>query len=117
MVNPAKPSIKSFVKIAAEEVASNANAEICTFEVQCKLNDTGNLYFYIVYKEKGQNNWAPIYKSEVRKYGPNGFVTWNPCTLGCTDMCNDNVEQPIKIEFFRSSTDGKHKNLGNTMTT
>jgi len=31
--------------------------------------------------------------------------------IGATDLCKDNVEQEIKIEFFQSSTSGKHKFL------
>jgi hypothetical protein len=60
---------------------------------------------------------VPLYKSETRKYGQSGFVQWNRCSLGCTDLANDNVEQEWKVEFFRSETSGKHKNLCNLTTT
>jgi len=32
--------------------------------------------------------------------------------MGATDLCKDDVEREIKIEFFRSSPSGKHKILG-----
>jgi len=115
--NPAKPSIKSMINIVAEEVQSNANSEICCFETQCKLSDSGNLYFFIVYKMKQPGQYSPVYKSETRRQGSNGFTTWNPCSIGCTDLCNDNVEQEIKFEFFRNETSGKHKNLAHFITT
>ena len=38
--------------------------------------------------------------------------------MGATDLCKDNIENEIKIEFFRSVSSGKHKNLStvNTIT-
>ena len=38
--------------------------------------------------------------------------------VGATDLCKDNIEAEIKIEFFRSVSSGKHKNLAtvNTIT-
>lgn len=117
LINKTKPEIKSMVKIIAEEQASNSNTELVMFEPSCQFGDTGNLYFFIVYKSAAQNNFIPLYKSEVRKYGQGNMVTWNPCALGTTDLCNDNVEQEIKLEFYRSETSGKHKNLGSLSTT
>ena len=38
-----------------------------------------------------------------------GAFRWNQCQLGSTDLCGDNVEKPIKIEFFKSVPSGKHK--------
>lgn len=32
--------------------------------------------------------------------------------MGTTDLCSDNIEQEIKMEFFRSNANGKHSNLG-----
>lgn len=117
LINPVKPLIKSFVKVVAEEQKNNANSEICIFEPSCRFGESGNLYFFIVYKYHGPKHYTPLYKSEVRKYGPGNVVTWNPCALGTTDLCNDNVEQEIRLEFFRSETSGKHKNLGSFATT
>lgn len=116
LINPKKPNVKSFVKIAAEEVQDNANAEICCFEAVAKFNESSNLYFFIVYKAKGPGQYVPVYKSEVRRCANDGRVHWNMCTVGCTDLCNDNVDQDIRVEFFRSETSGKHKNLGQMTT-
>jgi len=55
LVNPTKPQIKSFVKVSAEEMHNNANSEIVVFEASCKFNETGNLYFFIMYKNKSPN--------------------------------------------------------------
>jgi hypothetical protein len=46
---------KSLVKIMAEEVVNNANSELLSFDCSCKFNESGNLYFFIVYKSKGPN--------------------------------------------------------------
>jgi len=116
-LNHCPKGAKSLVKIIAEEVQSNANSELLSFDCSCKLSENSSLYFFIVYKSKGPGTWVPLYKSETRKYGSNGFVQWNRCSLGCTDLANDNVEQEWKVEFFRSETSGKHKNLANLQTT
>jgi len=36
--------------------------------------------------------------------------------IGATDLCKDDVERSIKIEFFRSNTNGKHKILDSVET-
>jgi hypothetical protein len=90
---------------------------MCLFKANCTLGESSGLYFFIVYKLRAPGQYSPIYKSEVRKCGPNGVVDWNDCALGTTDLCNNNVEQEIKLEFFRSETSGKHKNMGHIMTT
>jgi hypothetical protein len=37
--------------------------------------------------------------------------------IGTTDLCNDNVENEIKFEFFRNESSGTHVNLGVFSTT
>lgn len=41
-------------------------------------------------------------------------MTWNTVQIGTTDLCKDDVEREIKIEFYRFNSNGSHKNLGNT---
>jgi hypothetical protein len=36
--------------------------------------------------------------------------------VGSTDLCKDQIENEIKIEFFRSVSSGKHKNLATVDT-
>ena len=117
LVNPAKPTIKSYVKIVAEEIQSGAISEIFIFKTNCMLSESSGLYFYIVYKMRAPGQYTPLYKSEVRKSGNNKLIDWNETALGTTDLCNDNVDQEIKIEFFRSETSGSHKNMGHIITT
>jgi hypothetical protein len=70
-----------------------------------------------VYRLRAPGQYSPVYKSEVRKAAAGGIVDWNEAAIGTTDLCNDNIEQEIKFEFFRSETSGSHKNLGHHMTT
>jgi len=47
------------------------------FSPVAQFSDTSSLYFFIIYKNKGLRQYIPVYKSEVRKYGPNNCVEWN----------------------------------------
>ena len=40
------------------------------------------------------------------------MMKWNQVQIGTTDLCADDIERPIKFEFFRSVPSGKHVNLG-----
>jgi len=92
LANKKRPQHKADIIITAEEVPNNANSEIFIFEANCKLPESSGLYFYVVLKYKGSNSWTPVYKSEVRRAESNSHVVWNACSLGCTDLCNDNME-------------------------
>ena len=80
------------------------------FNPIASLNET-SLCFFLVYRETGPGKWTPIYKSEIKR-PEGGAFRWNQVQLGSTDLCGDNIERPIKIEFFRSVSSGKHKLLG-----
>lgn len=82
-----------------------------------ELPDASGLNFFIVYRWMGPNQYVPIYKSEIKKVSNDRKYKWNQVQLGCTDLCKDDVEREIKIEFFKSSTSGNHKNLGSTTMT
>ena len=53
-----------------------------------------------------------MYKSEVKKPNDRNHMYWNQGYIGTTDLCKDDAFKPIKMEFFRSSADGKHKIVG-----
>jgi len=40
------------------------------------------------------------------------LVRWNSVQVGSTDLCKDEIEREIKIEFFRSNPNGHHKIVG-----
>lgn len=70
----------------------------------------------MVFKCRGPKKYTPIYRSETRR-ATGGAITWNEVMLGTTDLCNDNVENEIKFEFFRNESSGTHVNLGVFSTT
>jgi hypothetical protein len=68
-------SHKSHIRIIAEDVKDNANSEMLTFNPHAQMKSPSGPYFFIVYKSRGQNQWTPLYKSEVKK--PRGnVVSW-----------------------------------------
>ena len=86
---------------------ASANTEIVIFNPIATLPES-NVCFFLVYRETGNQQWTPIYKSEIKR-PEGGAFRWNQVQLGSTDLCGDNVERPIKIEFFKSVPSGKHK--------
>lgn len=64
-----------------------------------------------MHKYLGPQNYKPIYKSEI-KPAQMGRYMWNDVSLLTSDLCNEDPDREIKIEFFKSSKTGKHTNLG-----
>ena len=95
----------------------NTNSELCYFNPEALLSESSNTYFFIIYKNRGPNTYLPVYKSEVKRAGPDKIIRWNQVQIGTSDLCNDNIEAEIKFEFFRSQSSGRHTNLGSTSTT
>ena len=102
-----KPGKSGKIHITAEEVEATANAEMVIFNPAAKFNESG-LCFFIIYRNLAPGKYNPIYKSEIKKPEAGEFK-WNQVQVGATDLCKDDVERQIKIEFFRSVSSGKHK--------
>ena len=111
MSNP-KRKIDSKIIIMAEEVNEDSNREVVIFSPDAQLKEHSGLYFFIIYKEVSAKKFTPIYKSEVKKPNDRHHMFWNQVQIGTTDLCKDDPYKPIKFEFFRSSSDGKHKIMG-----
>ena len=111
------------IVIMAEEQTSESNQEMVYFIPKaCFQKDTlvrmeNDLCFFIIYRNISPGKYTPIYKSEIKR-PDGGRFKWNQVQVGATDLCKDNIENEIKIEFFRSVSSGKHKNLStvNTIT-
>ena len=101
------------ITIAAEEQVATANSEIVIFNPIGTLNENG-LCFFIIYRNITLGRYTPIYKSEIKR-PEGGLFRWNQVQLGSTDLCKDEIEREIKIEFFRSNPNGRHKNLASVM--
>ena len=56
--------------------------------------------------------YKPVYKSEVKNNS-----SWKEFKLDMFSLCSNELDQEIKIDFFKSNSDGNHKNLGTTIIT
>ena len=96
----------------AEELAATANTEHVMFVPEVSgLKDMSGQIFFIIYKNLGPSQYTPVYKSET-KAAVGGVVKWNMVQIGTTDLCKDDVERQINIEFFKFNSSGKHKIVG-----
>lgn len=72
--------------------------------------------FFLVHKFISPQVYKPVYKSEI-KPAVNGTFRWQLTTLLTAEMCNEDPDREIRVEFFKSSKAGKHTNLGYIQTT
>ena len=98
------------ITISAEEQEATANQEIVKFNPVATLPER-DLCFFIMYRQITLGQYTPVYKSEIKRPTGENF-NWNQVQIGTTDLCKDDIEREIKIEFFRSVPSGRHKNLG-----
>ena len=97
------------IVISAVEQEATANAEIVIFNPICQLPDSG-LCFFIIYRQLSPGKYTPVYKSEIKNQQAGGYRC-NQVQIGATDLCGDDIEREIKLEFFKSVPNGKHKLL------
>lgn len=55
--------------------------------------------FFLVLKKVGDNNWKPVYKSEI-KPRLNEKFEWNTFNLLTTDIVTEGLHDHFKMEFF-----------------
>jgi hypothetical protein len=103
------------VKIIAEEMAATANTELVKFVPEATLRDMSGQIFFIIYKNLTPGHYVPVYKSET-KASSGGKIIWNMVQIGSTDLCKDDIEREVKIEFFRFNSSGSHKIIGTCST-
>jgi len=73
---------------------------------------TGNMNFFLIHKQIGQNQWKPIYKSELQG-SKKGFTEWNLVNVLASDMAGEaDVEREVRIDFYISQKSGNHKHCG-----
>ena len=101
------------IRIVGEEKTNIKDNEECNFTMTLEKVSSGNsgYLFYIIYKNVSGQIWKPIYKSEIKAYA-NGHFEWNHMSCLTMEMCNEELERDISIEFFRSQKSGRHTNLG-----
>ena len=72
--------------------------------------------FFIIYKRLNED-FTPIYKSEIQKSESSGLFFWRQVQVGSTDLCRDEDENEIKIDFYCPIKDGNHKHLAKCLMT
>jgi len=98
------------IKIMADEKEGKNNEE-ANFILNGSFNSNDGYIFFFVHKAMGQNNFKPIYKSEISS-SINSRYQWNLVSLLTSEMANEDPEREIRFEFFKSQKSGKHINLG-----
>lgn len=96
-------------------MAATANTELIKFVPEATLKDMSGQIFFIIYKNLAPGNFVPVYKSET-KASSGGKIIWNMVQIGSTDLCKDDIEREVKIEFFRFNSSGSHKIIGTCST-
>ena len=88
----------------------------------------GQMLFFIMYRMhvpenmpgRGNHVWKAVYKSELKSSNNNrnqAQFEFNQFSLLVQDMCGGDRDKEVKVEFFQSSKNGKHKNLGSVLFT
>ena len=82
----------------------------------------GQILFFLIYRMHKEAErpgaphiWKPIYKSEIKSQSASRQHTlfeFNQVVLMKSDMCGTDETKDIKIEFFISQKNGRHKNIG-----
>jgi len=88
---------------------------------------SSQILFFLVYRMHKESNrpggshiWKPIYKSEIKAQTNNRHKSefvFNQLSLLKSDMCSSADDREVKIEFFISAKNGRHKNLGSSLFT
>lgn len=97
------------IKITGDEKQGLNNEEF-NFEVVAEMSDTSGYNFFMIHKSIGASVWKPVYKSEIKDC--HGTFKWNMVSILTNDICNEEPERDVRIEFFKSQKSGKHTNLG-----
>mmetsp|Transcript_16298 Transcript_16298/g.20650 ORF Transcript_16298/g.20650 Transcript_16298/m.20650 type:complete len:82 (+) Transcript_16298:487-732(+) len=63
------------VTMQATEVPATANSEVICFNPVATLPES-SLCFFLVFRETGNNQWTPVYKSEIKR-PEGGSFRWN----------------------------------------
>lgn len=132
LVRPISKTKKdAVVEIAGEEFQPNevdndqvvVNPSLCFPVGSGKFS--GQVLFFLIYrmhKESslpgGPHIWKPIYKSEIKSQSNNRqslLFEFSQVILLKHDLCSSDEDRDIKIEFFVSQKNGRHKNIGNVL--
>lgn len=98
------------IKITADEHAGTSN-EAMTYKLSGRFDYPTGLIFFLVHKFIAPGVYKPVYKSEISG-AKNGEFSWEKNTTLIQELCSQDPEREIRIEFFKSKKSGLNKNKG-----
>ena len=122
----------AIIEITAEEMQNVGKNDqiIMVPKLEFENNSNkGEMLFFIMYRMhaqmghpgKGSHIWKPVYKSEIKtndqKQRNKASFVFNQFSILITDICGNDEDKEVKIEYFRSQKNGRHVNLGQVLFT
>ena len=93
-----------------------SSKEEVVMKLSATFSSTSNMNFFLIHKQIGASIWKPIYKSEIQA-AKSGAYHFNMINILTSDLAGDDIEQPVRIDFFNSAKSGKHKHCGQVTLT
>jgi Copine/C2 domain len=79
------------------------------------IDSDPDLYFHLSKLNMDDHTWQPVYKSEVVLL--NDKPTWARARIPLPEICDDNIHNPLKIEFWNYVRGGHDEPVGYVETT
>lgn len=119
------------IEIVGEEIQGGGDHEQGIMAPVLTFADTaqrGQMLFFIMYRMhvpenmpgRGNHVWRAVYKSELKSSNNNrnqAQFEFNQFSILVQDLCAGDKDKEVKIEFFQSNKNGRHKNLGSCLFT
>ena len=112
--NPSRKN-NGTLHITGEEKQRTSGSQTAMVKLEGFITQETGPVFYIVWKFLSPGKFKPVYKSEIKSQD-RGKQNWNEFSIDLHNLCSDDKGQEVKLDFFKSSTDGNHKLLGTTHT-
>lgn len=71
--------------------------------------------YLIFYRNISQNQWSEVYRTEIIKHTLN--PVWDPLEIAEQQICNSDLNNPIKVECYDWNRVGTHNLIGTFETT
>lgn len=106
------PDLGSLTVRAEEVVNSKSVVEIM---VNCLELDNKDVFsksdpYLKISKQNEDGSLTPVYKTEVKKNSLN--PTWKPIKITLQQLCNGDMDCPLKLECFNFNTSGRDEVIG-----
>lgn len=99
--------------VRAEEMVNSKS--VVEISAHCSELDNKDLFsksdpFLSISKRTEDGSFIPVYKTEVKKNRLN--PTWKPIKITLQQLCNGDMDCPLKIECFNFNGSGRHDLIG-----